>query len=222
MPERLDYITKQTHEEPTAVVIWLHGLGADGHDFESIIPVLNLPKEHAIRFIFPHAPMRPITINGGVLMRAWYDIEEMSLDRKVDMKNVEESILQVNKLIEEQIKQGIPTSRIVLAGFSQGGAIAYQLGLLAEYKLAGIMALSTYLLAPQTIPYAADCINGTTPILVHHGVDDPIVPLELNKRARALLLEKGFEVTNKEYAMPHSICPEQIADISIWLQQCLA
>ncbi|TBR37704.1 carboxylesterase [Marinomonas agarivorans] len=221
MSVELDYITKQTHENPTAVVIWLHGLGADGHDFESIIPALKLPSECAIRFIFPHAPVRTVTVSGGVLMRAWYDIEEVTLERKVDMANVEESMLQVNELIEEQIKQGIPSRRILLAGFSQGGAIAYQLGLFCKYKLAGIMALSTYLVTPKSIPNAAECLNGDTPILIHHGSEDPVVPLELGEKAKTILTEKGFQVNSKVYAMPHAVCPEQINDISTWLQKHL-
>lgn len=218
---QLDYVKVETQSQPDAAVIWLHGLGADGHDFESIVPALSLPKHYAIRFIFPHAPHRPVTINGGMRMRAWYDILEISLERKVDMTQIELSTEQISALIEEQIKQGIPSERIVLAGFSQGGVITYQTALLGSHKLAGIMALSTYVVDADLIPEADNSINHNTPILIHHGSQDPIVPIELATSAREVLNKKGYQVTSKDYAMPHSVCPEQIVDISAWLQECL-
>ena len=222
MAVSLEYLTVETNENPTSAVIWLHGLGADGHDFESIVPSLNLPEEYVTRFIFPHAPYRPVTINGGMSMRAWYDILEMSLERKVDMDNINDSMAQITEIIESQIRQGIPSERIVLAGFSQGGVIAYQVGLLGKYKLAGIMALSTYLASPALIPEASQSINGSTPVLIHHGVQDSVVPCELSVVAEKKLNESGFFVSSQQYNMPHSVCPEQIKDLSTWLQLNLA
>jgi len=219
---QLKYLTVDTQEQPNSAVIWLHGLGADGHDFEPIVPSLSLPSEYAIRFIFPHAPERPVTINGGTRMRAWYDILEMSLERKVDMENLQTSVFQVTELIKEQIEKGIPSERIVIAGFSQGGAVAYQVGLLGQHKLAGIMALSTYLADPKLVPNAADSINVSTPILIHHGLQDPVVPHALGAIAKDTLVKKVYQVSSQDYAMPHSVYPEQIADISTWLQECLS
>lgn len=219
---QLDFLTVETQPNPEFAVIWLHGLGADGHDFESIVPALAVSQQLAVRFIFPHAPQRPVTINDGMPMRAWYDILEMTLERKVDMENINESMAQVVELIEEQIALGIPSEKIVLAGFSQGGVIAYQVGLLGKHKLAGIMALSTYLAAPQMIPNAAESTNATTPVLIHHGIQDPVVDYELGKMAKKVLEEKGFNVSSEKYAMPHSVCPEQVTDISSWLASCFS
>lgn len=221
MTSKLEYLTVETQPNPDAAVIWLHGLGADGYDFQPIVPSLNLPSEKAIRFIFPHAPERPVTINGGMRMRAWYDILEMTLERKVDMKNISESVNQISALIDEQVSLGIPTERIVIAGFSQGGVIAYQIALFGQYKLAGVMALSTYIADLDSIPVAKDSINETTPILIQHGLQDPVVPYELSLLARRSLQNKGYQVSTQDYPMPHSVYPEQILDISTWLQSCL-
>ena len=215
----LEFLTLETTHQVDAAVIWLHGLGADGNDFKAIVPSLNLPKSAAIRFIFPHAPMRPVTINGGMPMRAWYDILEMSLERKVDMANIDESVDQITQLIELQIEKGVPAERILVAGFSQGGVIAYQVGLLGKYKLAGIMALSTYLADANLIPEATDSVNGQTPLLIHHGTQDPVVPYELAVRAHGELENKGYQIEKAFYSMPHSVCPEQVVDISRWIQK---
>lgn len=222
MSQSLEFLTLETSPQPDSAVIWLHGLGADGNDFKAIVPSLNLSPNAAIRFVFPHAPIRPVTINAGMPMRAWYDILEMSLERKVDMENIEESVHQISQLIEQQIELGIASERIVIAGFSQGGVIAYQVGLLGKYKLAGIMALSTYLADAELIPNASDSINGKVPLLIHHGTQDPVVSYELAVRAQQQLEAKGYQIEKASYPMPHSVCPEQVVDISRWLQASLA
>lgn len=222
MTTLLPSVVVETADNPDAAVIWLHGLGSDGHDFEPIVPALLIKPELQVCFVFPHAPIRPVTVNGGMEMRAWYDIYEMTLERKVDKENIAESCEQVNALIEDQIAKGIDPSRIILAGFSQGGVIAYQLALNTSHKLAGVMALSTYLADKSMVPEASDCTNGTTPFLIHHGKQDPVVALSLSQMAEKTLLDQGFQVEYKTYEMPHSVSPEQIQDISLWLNQRLA
>ena len=222
MSALLPFVTVETNESPDSAIIWLHGLGSDGHDFESLVPSLSLSPNLSVRFIFPHAPKRPVTVNGGMEMRAWYDIYEMTLERKVDMGNIEESRLQVEALIEDQISKGIAANRIVLAGFSQGGVIAYQTAFQTNHKLAGVLALSTYLASGDGVPLAEDCQNGATPMMIHHGSQDPIVSPSLGIKARDLLIEKGFSVGYEVYPMPHSVCPEQVVDISSWLNERLA
>ncbi|SBS34041.1 Carboxylesterase 2 [Marinomonas aquimarina] len=218
MSEALEYITVDTAENPTHAVIWLHGLGADCHDFEGLVPQLGLANK-AVRFVFPNAPIRPVTVNGGMQMRAWYDILEMSLDRKVDMDNIHESTAQIEAIIESLQEQGIASERTVMAGFSQGGVIAYQVALFGQYPLAGVMALSTYLADSESVPLAAESINRHVPILIHHGSFDPVVAPTLAGRARARLDEQGFSTEYQVYDMPHSVCPEQVGDIARWLAQ---
>lgn len=222
MTDLLPSVIVESSVEPDAAIIWLHGLGSDGHDFESLAPALSLSEGLNARFVFPHAPKRPVTVNGGMEMRAWYDIYEMDIERKVDSANILESCEAIEALIENQIQQGIRSDRIVLAGFSQGGVIAYQTALTSTRKLAGVLALSTYLADGSAVPNASDCINGDTPFLIHHGSLDPVVPPVLAEKARSVLTEKGFVIASKDYAMPHSVCPEQVGDISIWLNECLA
>ncbi|QRV25103.1 alpha/beta hydrolase [Marinomonas foliarum] len=222
MTDVLPSVVVETHEQPDAAIIWLHGLGSDGHDFESLVPALSLLPTLKVRFVFPHAPRRPVTINGGMEMRAWYDIYEMTLERKVDMANINESCAQVEQLIQDQIDQGISPSRIILAGFSQGGVIAYQTALHTKYQVAGVLALSTYLVNGDKVEEADSCVNGQTPILIHHGSQDPVVSPALSIQARDLLLSKGYSVEYKAYEMPHSVCPEQVQDISHWLNVRLA
>ena len=218
MSESLEYITVDTSGSPTHAVIWLHGLGADCHDFEAIVPELKL-QDKAIRFVFPNAPMRPVTINGGMPMRAWYDILEMTLDRKVDMANVQESADQIELIIAELVQQGISSENIVLAGFSQGGVIAYQVALLGKYPLAGVMALSTYLADASLIGESVGHLNEGAPFLIQHGTLDPVVDPSLGQRASNLLSGNGFDVKYMTYSMPHSVCAEQIQDISKWLRE---
>lgn len=215
----LPAIELDTRPEPDSTVIWLHGLGADGNDFAPIVPELYLPKEAAIRFIFPHAGAIPVTVNGGYVMPAWYDILEMKIDRKVDIAGLMASAEAINGFIDRELDRGIDSSRIVIAGFSQGGAVAYQVVLGHEKPLGGLLAMSTYLATADILEYKA--INKEIPIEVHHGVDDPIVPEHLGKNAAARLIKEGYQVSYRSYPMEHSVCPAQIGDISRWLQTVL-
>lgn len=203
-----------------ASVIWLHGLGADGHDFEPIVPHIQLADGLDVRFVFPHAPKLPVTINGGMVMPAWYDILEMSIERSVDETQLKQSAAWVHALIEHEIERGIAAERIVLAGFSQGGAVAYEAGLTFPKKLAGIMALSTYLATKDTL--VAEAVQAQTPILVQHGNQDPIVPVTLGQMATEWLEAKGYSVQYQTYPMAHQVSGPQIADIASWLNQVLA
>lgn len=204
--------------EPRYCVIWLHGLGADGHDFEPIVGELNLPSELAIRFIFPHAPMIPVTINNGYVMRAWYDILAMDIGSQQDEKGVRESQQFVADLIDHQIAIGIPSERIVLAGFSQGGAIILQTGLRLEKKLAGLMALSTYLPLADSFEAERTSHNAQTSIFMAHGDQDPVVIPELAYRSRSRLEQAGYSVEWHEYAgMQHGVCETEISHIRAWL-----
>lgn len=216
MSEALEFITVDTGKDPKFAVVWLHGLGADCHDFEGLVPQLNMTQ--AVRFIFPNAPIRPVTINGGMRMRAWYDILEMTLDRKVDFNNIEESAALIEAILADLQAQGIGSERVVLAGFSQGGVIAYQVALHGAYKLAGVMALSTYLADVSAVPSAQESANGQTPFLIHHGSFDPVVSPVLANTAQQCLEEKGYVFTAERYEMPHSVCAEQVKDIESWLK----
>ena len=206
---------------PDAVVVWLHGLGADGNDFVPIVPELGLPANHGIRFIFPHAPTRPITINGGMVMPGWYDIIDAQLRREEDLDGIRESAHAVRVLLEQQIAQGIDSQRIILAGFSQGGAIAYYLGLRFDQALAGIIALSTY------VPALADLqaeINtfADVPIFIGHGTHDPLVPESLGRDANSALSALGREVSYHSYPMEHAVCLQEIRDIGAFIKTRLA
>ena len=202
-----------------AAVIWLHGLGASGHDFEPIVPELQLPASMAVRFVFPHAPERPVTINGGYVMPAWYDILEMNFERKIDQAQIQASAADIKALIQREIDRGIPSQRIVLAGFSQGGAVAYETALSFQQPLAGLMALSTYFATAHTVqPHPA---NKALPIFVFHGVYDPVVGEALGQQAVSHLQAMGYHPQYRSYGMEHAVCPQQIADISAWLQQIL-
>lgn len=212
----LKFETVETHPTPDAAVIWLHGLGADGHDFVPIVPELRLPTTCRIRFIFPHAPHLPVTINGGMVMPAWYDIYALTLERKVDTDQILASSNAVKALVDQQIQEGIASERIVLAGFSQGGAVAYQLALSCETPLGGLMAMSTYFATEETIHYHP--ANAKLPIHIFHGTQDNVVPEVLGQTARDCLTQKGFTPEYKTYPMAHSVHPQQIRDISAWLQ----
>lgn len=200
-------------------VIWLHGLGASGHDFEPVVPQLGLSNDMAVRFIFPHAPNRPVTINGGMVMPAWYDIFEMSLERKVDIAQIEQSSQQIHDLITREIERGVSPEHIVIAGFSQGGAVAYHVALGYSKRLAGLMALSTYLATNDNIDYNA--ANKELPILIEHGTQDPVVPAILGEQAQQLLLDKGYNVNYRTYPMAHQVCMPQIQNIGQWLNKVL-
>ena len=205
--------------EPESTVIWLHGLGASGHDFEPIVPELRLPTSMAVRFIFPHAPSIPVTINGGYVMPAWYDITEMTIDRKIDTRQIDASARAIHALIEREIENGIPAERIVIAGFSQGGAVGYEAALSYPERLGGLMAMSTYFATHDTIQLHS--ANAEIPIHIFHGKMDPVVPESLGQKAFELLLAKGYRPDYKTYAMEHSVHPNQIKDISMWLENVL-
>lgn len=201
-------------------VIWLHGLGASGHDFEPIVPELGLSDDLAVRFIFPHAPKRPVTVNGGYIMPAWYDILEMSIERKVDVEQIKISTQQIYDLIDREIEQGVRPENIVIAGFSQGGAVAYHAALSYHQRLAGLLALSTYLATNDDIIYST--VNQEMPILIEHGTHDPVVPCILGEQAAQLLTQKGYPVEYKTYPMAHQVCLPQIKGIGNWLNQVLS
>lgn len=202
-----------------AAVIWLHGLGASGDDFAPIVPELQLPTELPIRFVFPHAPQIPVTINGGFVMPAWYDILEMNIDRKIDEQQILASAASISALIDREIERGIDSQRIVLAGFSQGGAVAYQTALTYPKPLAGLLAMSTYFATSATIE-PSDA-NRTLAIEIQHGSQDGVVPEALGERALGSLVKMGHSPTYKSYPMEHQVCFEQIKDIANWLQGVL-
>ena len=201
-------------------VIWLHGLGASGHDFEPVVPQLGLDADMAVRFIFPHAPNSPVTVNGGMVMPAWYDILEMSLERKVDVNQIEESAQQIEDLMAREVERGVKPEHIVIAGFSQGGAVAYHVALGYPERLAGLMTLSTYLATNDNISYST--ANKDMPILIEHGTHDPVVPAILGEQAKQLLSEKGYNVAYHTYPMAHQVCMPQIQNIGKWLNKVLA
>jgi len=219
MSEALDAIEIETAKNPSASIIWLHGLGADGNDFAPIVPELDLPKE-AIRFVFPHAPVQPVTINGGMRMRAWYDIADGAL-RREDERGVRASQALIETLIGREKKRGTKAGRLVLAGFSQGGAIALQTGLRHPERIAGIMALSTYVPIGEKLPAEASAANRDVPIFMAHGSYDPVIALARAEQSRGLLQSLGYSVEWREYPMPHSVCPEELAAIGAWLQKVL-
>jgi phospholipase/carboxylesterase len=205
---------------PNAGVLWLHGLGADGYDFVPLVPELHLPQSCEPRFVFPHAPVRPVTINNGVRMRAWYDILGLSRDSREDESGIRESVASIERLIREQQESGIPAERIVVAGFSQGGALALHTGLRHADPLAGILCLSGWLPLARTLGEASPA-NQRTPILMTHGLYDAVLPIELATRSRDVLVARGYTVEWKTYAMQHQVCPEEVADISDWLCRVL-
>ncbi len=211
----------ETGRNPQAAIIWLHGLGADGHDFEPIVPQLVQPAERPLRFVFPHAPMRPVTLNGGYAMRAWYDI--IALDRRTpeDENGIRASQTLITEMIRRENARGIPTGHIVLAGFSQGGAMALYSGTRYPERVAGIMGLSCYqLLAGR---FAAERLpaNQATPIFLAHGTQDPVVAPALGEAACRQLQAAGYTVEWHAYSMPHAVCPQEVADIAAWLRRVL-
>jgi phospholipase/carboxylesterase len=212
--------------EPLAVadacVIWMHGLGADGNDFVPMVPELRMPQGHGIRYIFPNAPEMPVTINNGYVMPAWYDIVGVDLDKRADEAGVRRSQSQINEIIAEQRADGIASERIVLAGFSQGGVIALQTALRYPEKLAGVMALSTYLACADTLGIESTLVNKKIPIFYAHGSQDPVIPMALAKQSKAKLETHGYGVEWHEYAMPHSVCADEINHIAAFLKRVLA
>ncbi len=213
----LQYIEIETGANPTAAVIWLHGLGASGHDFEPVVPELGLPEDAAVRFIFPHAPNLPVTINGGMTMPAWYDIKAMDIDRVVDTEQLQASAASVGRLVQQEIEKGIPANRIIIAGFSQGGAVAYELGLSYPGRLGGILALSTYFATADSVQRSA--ANADVPISVYHGTFDPIVPESLGVRSVETLKEMGYDPAYQTFPMEHSVCLEEVQDIGRFIRR---
>src|SRR5687767_4217815 len=216
--ESAEHIVLEPATTADAAVIWLHGLGADGHDFVPIVEELRLPPSMAVRFIFPHARPRPVTINNGFVMRAWYDITGLGADRKEDDAGIRESAAVVRGYIEQENAKGVASERIVIAGFSQGGAIALQAALRHPQRLAGVMALSTYLPLRDTVAAEATPANRNVPILMCHGLRDQMVPATLGKASRDLLQGLGYSIEWQAYPMEHQVCMEEVLDISKWLQ----
>jgi len=217
----LSCIELETGSHPDAAVIWLHGLGADGNDFVPIVEEMRLTSSRSIRFVFPHAPVRPVTINAGMPMRAWYDIHAANLAERADMAGIKTSQAQVEALLAHERSRGIPARRIVLAGFSQGGAIALHTGLRHAERLAGIVALSTYLVRPGDLVAEASAANRDAPIFMAHGTVDPVVRLEWGDASRRALAAAGYKVEWHTYGMPHSVVPDEIGAIDAFLARVL-
>jgi phospholipase/carboxylesterase len=214
-------VTVETGKNPTGTVIWLHGLGADGHDFEPIVPELRLPAELPLRFVFPHAPVRPVTVNGGMAMRAWYDIRGLDTEGRADEAGVRESSAMLDALIDAEMARGAAAERILLAGFSQGGAIVLHNALRASRRYAGLMALSTYLPLPGTIRAEIEerdpPTDRTLPVFMAHGTADNMVPYAAGRESADVVERLGYTVEWHEYPMGHGVCPQEIADIRSWL-----
>lgn len=215
----LECIEINTAEPCHHSVIWLHGLGASGNDFEPIVPELGLPKDRGVRFVFPHAPVRPITINGGATMRGWYDITSLDFgERKQDTSGIVESAAFIEALIDAEIQRGIDSRNIILAGFSQGGAIALYAGLTTAHKLGGIMALSTYLpIQDETLARITEH-GKQLPVFMAHGQYDDVIQIQHAEQSHSILKDQGINVEWHSYPMPHSVSPEEISDISVWLK----
>lgn len=217
-PQTVELETGTT--SPKGSVIWLHGLGADGHDFEPIVGELGLPDSLPLRFVFPHAPVRPVTINGGMSMRAWYDIMSLEREGPTDAAGIRASSEFLTALIRREVERGIGTENIVVAGFSQGGALAMHTALRYPQKLAGLMALSSYLLMPDTLNF--EVVNrpdasAEMPIFMAHGMFDTVLPMQLGRSSSQLLLAAGYPLQWHEYPMAHAVCADEIADIQTWL-----
>ncbi len=219
MDDNLETVEIETGAQPEAAIIWLHGLGADGHDFEPVVPEFGL--SFAARFVFPHAPVRNVTINNGMAMRAWYDIYSFDRGGPVDETGMRDSQQKVESLLERELARGIQPNRIVLAGFSQGGAIALQTGLTSPRKLAGIMGLSSYLPMQQRILDKRSAENQDTPIFLGHGNMDDVLPQALGENARDFLLEQGYDVEWHSYPVGHGVCMPEIQDVGNWLNLVL-
>lgn len=218
----LETIQIETAPNPAVSVIWLHGLGADGNDFVPIVRELDLEGCPAIRFVFPHAPTMPVTINNGYVMRAWYDILGTDLAKREDEVGLRKSQKLVEHLIAQEKARGIPADRIILAGFSQGCAMTLQTGLRHPEKLAGLLCLSGYLPIHATVADERHSANHDTPIFLAHGRSDPIIPIDRAEKSRDMLVALGYKLEWHDYMMPHSVCEEEIDDISTWLKRVLA
>ena len=215
MTALLPHIMLESGKQPRHSIIWLHGLGADGQDFVPVAGELELPV--AVRYIFPHAPQRPVTINGGFVMRAWYDITRQDIGAQQDEAGIRESQTSIEALIAQEVARGIAPGNIFLAGFSQGGAIVLHTALRQTTPLGGVLALSTYLPLAETMPHEAQASSRTTPIFMAHGRNDTVVPYASGAASRDALLKFGYTVQWHEYAMPHSVCEAELRDIETWL-----
>jgi phospholipase/carboxylesterase len=218
----LETIVIEPPARPDAAIILMHGLGADGHDFESLVPELRLPGSPAVRWIFPHAPVRSVTLNDGFMMRAWYDLTSLDFQAPEDEQGIRESAAAIGGLIRGQRDQGISSERIVLAGFSQGGAMALFTALRWPERLAGVAALSCYLPLPALAGTESHAANSALPVFMAHGTQDPVVPFGLAEGSRDLLLSNGYILTWRAYPMQHAVCSEEVADLREWLLGALA
>lgn len=217
-----EYIEAETGIAPKHCVIWLHGLGADGRDFADLPGMLNLPAQMAIRFLFPHAPMRPITLNGGMTMRGWYDLTGLEASKKEDLDGLQASSDLVTGLIRQEVARGIPADQILLGGFSQGGALSLYLGLRYPSRLAGIVGLSAYLPAASRVRVERSEVNQNTQVFMGHGLHDPMVSLQSGDTSRQLLEELGYPLTWRTYPMQHSICESEMRDLAEFFVGCLS
>ncbi|KXS54884.1 MAG: carboxylesterase [Marinobacter sp. T13-3] len=216
----LESLIIETGPNPEASVIWLHGLGANGHDFEPVVPELAFAKKRAVRFIFPHAPDLPVTINGGMRMPAWYDILALNIDRQLDEKQLRASAQAVAELVDQEREKGIAPENILVGGFSQGGAVAYETALSYSAPLAGLFALSTYYATADSVQRSE--ANQNLPIFIGHGTHDPMVPEALGQRAVQVLQGQGYAPEYHRYGMEHSLCLEEIRDMDAFCERCLS
>jgi phospholipase/carboxylesterase len=218
---RLDTVEIETGPQPRSTVIWLHGLGADGHDFAAVVPELVRPGERALRFVLPHAPIRPVTINGGMRMRAWYDIVGFDRHATQDETGIRASAEAIHALMRRENQRGIATERIVLAGFSKGGAMALFTGVRCAEKIAGIIGLSCYMLLGSTLAAERTAVNQMTPIFVGHGTLDPVVDVRLGEETQRMLQDHDYLVTWHTYPINHSVSPEELTHVGTWLRRVL-
>ena len=212
----LEKIVSQTGDNPKVVVIWMHGLGADGNDFAPVVPQFNIPGL-PIKFVFPHAPKIPVTINSGMVMRAWYDILSMDIDSRADVDGVLASEILIQELIEEQVAEGFKHEQIILAGFSQGGAMSLHVSTRLNKKIAGIIALSSYLPVSQLLIEDKNTTNINTPIFMGHGIQDPVVPFSLGESSRDKLIQAGYKIDWHSYPIQHGVSMDELMDIKQWL-----
>jgi len=216
--ELLECVETETGPAPEHAVIWLHGLGADGNDFAPIVPQLRSAQSRAVRFVFPHAPVRPVTVNGGMAMRAWYDIAGFEIARDQDSEGIAQSMRQVTRLVEREFERGIASENLLLAGFSQGGALALRTALSARHRLAGTIALSCYLLEASALDQWLTPAGRSTPVFMAHGTHDPVVQITLGRAAAQTLAEHHVQVAWSEWPMQHAVCPQQVQALDDWLE----
>ena len=217
----IDFIEVSTNKAPDSCVIWLHGLGADGHDFENIVSELKLPQHLGVRFIFPHAPIQPVSINGGYPMRSWFDILGLDESATQDEPGIRKSQYSLEHLIEKMIATGIQSERIIIGGFSQGGALALHTALRFSKKLAGVIGLSTYLPIANFLETERSPLNATTPIFLAHGTQDTVLPYEFGRVSFNILQSLGYKISWHDYTIPHTVSAEEVYDLSDWIQRVL-